>query len=109
MKLELTPDQWRGLLEDDESGDCPWMPSCCGNIGSAREALRAAYENGGVFTDKDLNVFLSGAITHDVINEAWLGHPNPNPYCDWVHREGSPWPTIFQTLREYMHWQSTRA
>ena len=98
FRINLTPEQWDGLLE----GKCPWLPPCCGNIGATRGILRDAKANGGVISHSFQVIrLIDNAITHDVIREAWLGTPLANPKCSWAHREGSPWPTIFQALREW--------
>lgn len=94
--LTLTNDQWDGLLE----GDCPWLPPCCGNIGTSRGILMDARRD-GTLPDWQVIRLLDNAVTHDVIREAWYGTPHPSPACSWAHRPGSPWPAIFQAIREW--------
>ena len=48
-QLNLTPEQWVGLL--DKEG--PWLPYCCGSISTARDVLADCLRQSGRFDKRD--------------------------------------------------------
>lgn len=106
-KINLTADQWVGLL--DAEGQ--WLPMCCGSISAAREALTSCLRNNGaLYVDQAVRI-LAEIGDHDgpdcairpILDGcgAWVDGGTPEftgRRLFWT-REGSPWFEIARACR----------
>lgn len=83
-KINLTADQWVGLL----NADGQWLPRCCGSTSAARDALATCLRDGGV-----LHVDQAVRILCEIGTPEFTGRR-----IFWT-REGSPWFEIARACR----------
>ncbi len=98
-QLNLTPEQWVGLL--DKEG--PWLPYCCGSISTARDVLADCLRQSGRFDKRDAVTIICEIADHDGADGglhaildgcgAWVegGTPEFTGRRLFWSREGSPW------------------
>lgn len=98
VQLNLTPEQWVGLLNKDGA----WLPVCCASISAARDVLSGALREGGYLDADGARAILCEVADHDGRPTqgltAILAGDTSKGTLFWT-ADGSPWFEIVRACR----------
>lgn len=109
-QLNLTPEQWVGLLDKEGA----WLPICCGSISAARDVLTTCLRESGRFRRSDAITIICEIADHDGADGglhaildgcgAWVegGTPEFKGRRLFWTREGSPWFEIARACKSLL-------